>query len=139
MMLNRISGVVVAALGLLLLIWVIPAQTEPVDSGWLRPSTMPRLLAIVIALSGVFQVIFPAGQAECNPGMLLKIGFFFCLCLAALYLMGRFGFVYTAPALAMVIMALIGERRPVWLISGILIVPAVIWVLVTQVLNRPLP
>jgi putative tricarboxylic transport membrane protein len=53
--------------------------------------------------------------------------------------MSRFGFVYVAPGLALVVMLFIGERRPVWLLSGIIAAPALIWLIVEQLLERPLP
>jgi len=50
-----------------------------------------------------------------------------------------FGFVYVGPALALAIMLMIGERRPIWLVAGFVAMPALIWFLVVQVLGRALP
>ena len=52
--------------------------------------------------------------------------------------MASFGFVLVAPVLAFAIMVLIGERRPGWLVTGALVMPAMIWVFVVQILGRPL-
>ena len=56
-----------------------------------------------------------------------------------LVVMSWFGFVYVAPVLALIIMLMIGERRPFWLIAGVAAMPAAIWVLVAVVLERALP
>ena len=57
---------------------------------------------------------------------------------AGLFVMSFFGFVIVAPLLALAIMLLFGERRPLWLALGSLAMPAVIWFLVVQVLGRAL-
>lgn len=139
MTLNRIPGLVVVLSGFLLFFWIIPAHTEAIDSGWLRPATLPNASALIIIISGLFQVLAPSGKTDFDPLLLLRISMLFGLCLLALFLMKHFGFVYIAPVFAFLIMMLIGERRPIWLISGIVFVPAGIWALVTWALNRPLP
>jgi len=53
--------------------------------------------------------------------------------------MSRFGFVIVSPVLALAIMLLFGERRPIWLALGCVGMPAIIWLLVVQILERPLP
>ena len=56
-----------------------------------------------------------------------------------LFAMSRFGFAIVSPFLALAIMLIFGERRPIWLALGGLGMPAVIWLLVVQILERPLP
>ena len=55
-----------------------------------------------------------------------------------IYGMSWFGFVVVAPPLALIIMIMIVERRWYWLVSGVVGMPAIIWFLVTQVLDRNL-
>jgi putative tricarboxylic transport membrane protein len=57
----------------------------------------------------------------------------------AVYLMQRFGFFYIAPVLALAVMLFIGERRPWWLLTGVIAAPALIWLIVEKLLERPLP
>jgi putative tricarboxylic transport membrane protein len=48
-------------------------------------------------------------------------------------------FLIAAPLLVMVLMLLIGERRPLWLATGIVLVPLGIWSCIELLLNQPLP
>ena len=56
-----------------------------------------------------------------------------------LFAISRLGFVIVSPFLAFAIMLIFGERRPGWLALGCVGMPAAIWFLVVQVLERPLP
>ena len=79
MTLNRLSGLAVVVFGTLLLFWVIPVHTEPVDYGWLRPATLPNITAVVIILSGLIHVLFPAGTAEFDGASAKRAGLFFAI------------------------------------------------------------
>ena len=139
MNLNRASGLIVAIMGAILLIWIIPWQTEIVNSGWLKPTTLPRITSIIIITTGLIHFIFPAGKAEFGVAFSMRMGLFFSITIAGVYLMSLVGFIFIAPILILVIMLLIGERRPLWLISGIILLPAAIWFCVDFLLSKPLP
>jgi putative tricarboxylic transport membrane protein len=139
MTLNRISGIVAAVFGIVLFFWIIPRYTEPVDYGWLRPTTLPNITAIVIILSSIIHILFPSGKAEFDVQPAMRAGLFFVISLAGLFLMRHVGFLIAAPLLVMVLMLLIGERRPLWLCVGIALVPLGIWSSVELLLKRPLP
>ena len=139
MTLNRISGLAVIIGGAILLFWVIPHQTEAVDYGWLKPATLPKISAIIIVISGLIHFIFPTGKADFDVAFSLRVGLFFVISCIGLYLMNLIGFVLAAPILIVVIMMMIGERRPLWLVSGIILLPASIWFCVSFLLNKPLP
>lgn len=139
MTLNRISGLVVLIVGILLFYWIIPYQTETMESGWVKPTTLPRITAIIMIIAGLIHFIFPKGKVDFKVKFSLRVGLFFVISAIGLYLMDRFGFVLIAPALILVIMILIGERRPVWLISGIILLPSIIWCCVDLLLDKPLP
>ena len=139
MTLNRLSGLVVVILGAILFFWIIPDQTEIADSGWLKPATLPKITSITIILSGVIHFIFPTGKAEFDVAFSLRVGLFFVISVIGLYLMNLIGFVLAAPILILVIMIIVGERRPLWLVSGIILLPASIWFCVNLLLNKPLP
>jgi len=139
MTLNRISGLVVAVLGLILLFWIIPRHTETVDYAWLRPATLPIITAIIVIISSLVHLIFPSGKAEFDVPLALRAGLFFTISLIGLFLMHLVGFLIAAPLLVMVLMLLIGERRPFWLIAGIVLIPLAMWSSIELLLNRPLP
>jgi putative tricarboxylic transport membrane protein len=139
MILNRLSGLVVAMAGIVLLFWIIPNQTETVAFGWLKPNTLPNIVTIVIILLGLFHFILPSGKAEFDIKLALHISLFFMITMASLYFMSVVGFLIAAPIMVMIVMILIGERRPLWLVSGIVLGPAAIWAAVDLLLNRPLP
>ncbi len=139
MTLNRISGLVVAVLGLILLFWIIPRHTETVDYAWLRPATLPIITAIIVIISSLVHLIFPSGKAEFDVPLALRAILFFTISLIGLFLMHLVGFLIAAPLLVMVLMLLIGERRPFWLIAGIVLIPLAMWSSIELLLNRPLP
>lgn len=139
MTLNRMSGLVVAIMGFVLLLWIIPHQTEIADFGWLKPATLPKVTSIVIIIAGLIQFILPTGEAEFDVKLSLRVGLFFVISVIGLYLMSLIGFIIATPILLLIIMVMIKERRPFWLAAGILILPASIWFCVDFLLNKPLP
>ena len=139
MTLDRLSGLAVAGFGAVLLLWVIPGQVEPVDYGWIRPETLPNLAAGGLLLLGLLQAANGGGEA-CLPlrptvRALLYLGY----TAVAVWAMGRLGFVWVAPAMVLLLMLWIGERRPLWLGLGAAAVPAVVWGVVVGLLGRTLP
>jgi len=138
MTLNRISGLVVAVFGIILLFWIIPRHTEPVDYGWLRPATLPNVTAIVVIISSIIHILFPSGKAEFDGQLAMRAGLFFMISLAGLFLMHHAGFLIAAPLLVTVLMLLVGERRPLWLATGIVLVPLGIWSAIELLLKRSL-
>jgi putative tricarboxylic transport membrane protein len=136
---NRLSGLFFTLTGILLLIWFIPHHTETADFGWLKPATLPKILATLMVLTGLLQTVYPTGKTELNGPLILRFTLIFALCLSALLLMKYIGFIFVAPILACVVMFLIGERRPLWLFIGILLSPVSLWAVVTLLLERPLP
>ena len=119
MTLDRISGLVLAVFGAILLFWIIPRHTETVDYGWLRPATLPIITAVVVIISSIVHSLFPTGKAEFDVPQALRAGLIFVISLIGLYVMHIAGFLVAAPLLVMVLMLLIGERRPLWLFAGI--------------------
>jgi putative tricarboxylic transport membrane protein len=139
MILNRISGLVFAVLGAVLLFWIIPQHTETVDYAWLRPATLPIITAVIVIISSIVHLIFPSGKAEFDAPLALRAGLYFVISLIGLFLMYFTGFLIAAPLMVMAIMLLTGERRPLWLIAGIVLIPLAMWSSVVLLLNRPLP
>jgi len=136
---NRISGIVVAVFGLVLLFWIIPRHTEAVYQGWLRPETLPIITAVVAIITSIIHIIFPTGKVDFDVKRAMRAGLFFVVSLLALYLMHVVGFLLSAPLMILVLMLMIGERRPLWLITGIVILPLAMWSTIELLLGRPLP
>ncbi len=136
---NRLSGLVVFLLGLAIIFILIPVATETVDYGWLRPATLPTIAASVISAAGLLHLLFPQGRIELNVASVLRAVLFLMIAVAGLWGMSHFGFTIAAPLMMLVIMLIIGERRWPWLLTGVVLLPAFIWLCIDFLLNRPLP
>lgn len=139
MVTDRILGLVVVAFALLLYLVIVPWQVETVEYGWLKPRTLPRIVAVVLGLCGVALMLRPSGDA--SPGLLhwSRAALFAAVLVAGLWGMRLVGFVYVAPVMALALMWLAHERRWLWLGLGAVAMPALIWVVVALLLGRPLP
>lgn len=136
---DRISGLFFMALGLAMYFWVNPTYIETVEGGNLSPDTLPNIISLILALAGACVAIKPTNYQLRNPALMAKTGLYVALLVGGIWAMSWFGFEYVAPVLALAIMWLIGERRPLWLGLGVVVMPAIIWLLVTQLLGRALP
>ncbi|MES0827383.1 tripartite tricarboxylate transporter TctB family protein [Ruegeria sp. SCP11] len=136
---DRASGLFFLFFGLALYWFIIPTFVEQVEGGWVHPDTVPNAVAIVLSLCGALLILRPTKHHTQEASEFVRAGLYFGLLMVALVLLGRFGFVYIAPIIALVIMLLIGERRPFWLVCGVVGMPGAIWFLVVQVLDRALP
>lgn len=136
---NRISGLLVALAGLLLWLVVIPANTETVGSGWIRPETLPLACAAALVVLGLLQAIPRGKPIEVSGADVLRAALFAALAFLAVWAMAAGGFRLAAPVFALALMLLVGERRPVWLAIGAIGVPAAIWLTAVPLLDRTLP
>lgn len=142
---DRLSGVFFLLFGLAMYFLVIPNYVEITDEGNLAPNTLPNWISIIITLCGAAlilkptQLLKPTQHETQNLQAFLITGAYVAILVAGIYAMSLFGFVYIAPVLALAIMVMIGERRPLWLIAGAVAMPAIIWFFVIHVLGRVLP
>ncbi|MCF3594539.1 tripartite tricarboxylate transporter TctB family protein [Rhodobacteraceae bacterium LMO-12] len=136
---DRILGLVVVVFAVLLYFVIVPWQVETVDYGWLKPRTLPRIVAVILGVCGVALILRPSGDA--SPGLLHwnRAALFAGVLIGALWVMSFVGFVYTAPVMALALMWLAHERRWYWLLFGVAGMPALIWFVVAILLERPLP
>ncbi len=135
---DRIAGLIVATLGLVLVFAVFPIGIEDIDDGSIRPDTLPNAIAGFLVVCGILLALQPGEQAARNPRESMMVLLYIAVMALGLFAMSRFGFVIVSPLLALAIMLLFGERRPIWLALGCVGMPAVIWLLVVQILERPL-
>lgn len=136
---DRWSGVFFILVGLLLNFVIIPGQTEQVGYGWTQPDTLPKAMAVAIMFGGFLTVLKPVDTGVMQPRTMLRTVMFATIIAAGIVITNRFGFVMTAPFIALAVMLAAYERRLVWLISACLLVPAALWVTVMILLERPLP
>lgn len=136
---DRLTGAFFLLFGLAMVSFVIPEYVENAEGGNLSPRTMPTVVAWIIAVCGGALVIKPTTHQAPDLRFFAKAFAYVVVLAAAIYAMSLVGFLYVAPVLALVIMLMIGERRPVWLGIGVVLMPALIWFLVTQLLERGLP
>ncbi len=137
---DRISGALVMAFALGLWVFVIPDQVDAADYGWMRPRTLPQILAVTLLVLGALLVLLPSRDRDATaagPAVPVAIGA--GLAGGGVLAMGLWGFALAAPALALAAAVFAGERRWPWLLATGIAVPAAIWALVTVFLGRPLP
>lgn len=136
---DRVAGFCSIFFGLVLLFWLTPFATETVDYGWMRPKTLPDILAWILIFAGSALVGVPSEPAGTNFLLFGKAVTYFVLIVLGLFAIAHFGYLLVAPLLALAIMLLLGERRWFWLFTGAVLVPAAIWLFIEILLSRPLP
>lgn len=137
--LNRLSGLFFVLFGALLYFVVIPYDTEIVDYGWVRPQTVPNAMAWLIAIAGMVQLVRPSGNTSPDIAKVFPAGLHIIILAAGVFAISHFGFRLVSPVLALIIMLVVGERRPLWLGLGVIGIPVLIWIVVAVLLGRPLP
>jgi putative tricarboxylic transport membrane protein len=136
---DRGTGAFFVVFGALLYFAIIPTQVDMTGDSWVLPATIPNAMAVIMAVCGALLMLKPTNQRGHNTTDLMFAVMYFVLLALGLFAMSKFGFVYTGPFIALIIMLLIGERRPFWLGLGVIALPVAIWVLVAQILERSLP
>ena len=136
---DRVSGAFFLLFGLAAYFLVIPAYVEQAEGGNIAPDTLPNAVAIVIAACGFLLVVRPTPQRLPDWRYFAVTGAYVLVLAVAIYAMSWVGFIYVAPCLALAVMVMLGERRPLWLAFGAAGMPALIWVFVTIILDRALP
>ena len=135
---DRLSGAFFLLAGLALVFLVIPAFVDDVQDGNIAPATLPVLLSWVIAGGGAWLVVKPSGFRAPPHRQMVRAGLVVGILAGAVGLMSVIGFMLVSPVLALVLMLIGGERRPLWLVAGALVMPALIWFCVAFLLGRVL-
>lgn len=136
---ERLYGVASALFGLALLLWIIPAQTQDIGSGMLSPASFPKIAASVILISGLGLAAFSAPPSYLRLAAFLRVTGIVALTGAAIQAMLWWGYLLAAPVLTFALMWICGERRRLWLITGALLCPLIIWAIFVPGLGRVLP
>lgn len=125
--------------GLALLFWLIPAHTETVDYGWMKPDTLPRACAWGLLGFGLIQALWPRGSVDIDRHEVVLVAVLAVLSGGAIWAMGQVGFLFVAPVFAAILVALIREQRWPWIVAAVAGAPALTWLVVSVLLSRPLP
>lgn len=137
-MTDRLTGVAVILFGAALYFLITPSATETVGYGWLRPNTVPNVMAVIMILAGtILALAIPQDQHIDFPKMARAAGFLLVIAIG-LWAMVQWRYLFVAPVLALVLMLLVGERRWPWLMVGAAVLPVTISFLIEYVLERPL-
>jgi len=137
---DRIAGAVLVAFALAMWLLVIPDQVDAVDYGWMRPQTLPGIATAVMGLLGLWLALAPSRRPmRVDPAQIARLAALLALVAAALWVMARVGFLWVAPALAVALVLLLGERRWPYLLGAAVGAPAAIWLVVVPLLQRSLP
>jgi putative tricarboxylic transport membrane protein len=136
---DRWLGLFFVGFGVLLYAVIVPWQADAVGYGFLRPRTLPRIAAVALGLCGLVLILRPPGDARPSAFRWGRAGLFAGVLAAGLFAMSYLGFLWVAPPMALAIMLLAHERRPLWLFLGAAGMPALIWLAVAVGLDRPLP
>ncbi|WP_027834770.1 tripartite tricarboxylate transporter TctB family protein [Maritalea myrionectae] len=137
-MTDRLTGIAVILFGAALFFLITPAATETVGYGWLRPNTVPNVMAVIMILAGTTLAISTPQEQQIDfPKMARAAGFLLVISIG-LWAMAQWRYVFVAPMLALVLMVLVGERRWPWLLVGAVVLPVTISFLIEYVLERPL-
>ena len=136
---DRLSGLFFLFLGIALYVAIIPAHVEPSQGGSIAPNTVPNFVAIVLSICGFLLAVKPTDYETQSPKYFGLALLYIVTISLGLYAISLFGFLIVAPILALVLMLLMGERRPLWLVAGTVGTPFTIWLFVAQFLDRSLP
>ena len=139
MLVNRLSASFFIFLGLAFIYFIFPIEIEKLDYGWVRPQTLPNICAFLLIIFGIVQFIFPKGKVVLEFEQILWSGVFVLAAFIAVFGFHYLGFIYTAPIFALSIMFLLGEKRILWLLLGVFLIPFLILLIVEQLLGRLLP
>lgn len=138
---ERILGLFSVFFGALLLAFLIPTYVsgDATDIG--DPTLFPRIAGWLFVFLGGLQVIFAAPSKETLPSKreISRLILFMGAMLIGTALLPIVGFIPYAMGLMAVVLVLVFERRPLWILLTVIFVPIGTWLLFEQVLQRPLP
>ncbi|PCI05133.1 MAG: hypothetical protein COB78_00485 [Hyphomicrobiales bacterium] len=139
MNIERILGGGAAIFGAFLLLYLIPNFVTDSD-GMMSPTLFPSIAAWMFILFGSIQAItsseplkLPSAREFIRSGMIALI------VLAAILAMEWLGFLIVATAFMAILTMFMYERRPIWLVATIIVMPICVWLVFELLLRRPLP
>ena len=142
----------ILALGVSLLLWIIPAQVNDTGSFGLPPSLAPRSLAWIMIICGLVLVLQNLKLVISERGVKFGEVLFLGACLAAaavmlllMYYLGEqfdrpnAGFLLAAP-LGLIVLTYLHSNAPLWAyIFNAIVAPALVFIVFWWGLELPLP
>lgn len=142
---NILIGILAMVFGMVMIVWVIPAQTVPalfasVPSGFYANIGCGLMIAsgAALAISGVF-----AGREHIDMALARRQFTVFAMALVLLsvvtLLMPHIGFIPAGILACLMILLLMQVREPIRLVAICAATPVSVWAFFEHVLTRPLP
>lgn len=137
---DRIAGLVIAAVGAWLLTYGIEAGVEGTDLTFPGPLLFPQLAAWIFIIGGVIQAI-RAKQGRELPSRreVFRYIMVSALIVVMALLMNNFGYIVGGVGLLAVLMFVVYEKRWLWISVAVVAVPVGIWAFFVLLLRRVLP
>lgn len=139
---ERLASLAVLLAALAFVLVIVPAGTETVSYGAMSPDSFPRALGWVVVVLAAVQIVNPfERRSDQIPDRVSLLRALIAMAFTALcaWLIPVLGFLPASMLLAVGACLIVHERRwPVIAAAG-LVMPVVIWVTVTMLLERPLP
>lgn len=141
---NFLTGILAAALGAAMILWIIPAQTVPaifasVPSGFYPTFTSGMLVASGLTLGVSGLIAAPDATDPLPKGFAFRLALAFVLLVGALYLAPVVGFLPVGALICLIVLILMGERRWLHISLICLIAPVAVWSAFELLMGRPLP
>lgn len=138
-----VAYAVLALFGFVLLVWIIPANTE--DAGYgLSPALLPNVLATLILLLSL--ILLWQTWRSCNieaptilPRHMLRLAAFSVILFGAFPLMECIGFFPGAVVTLLLLQLMCGQKSIPWLVGVSLGLSGVVWAAMVYVMQVPLP
>lgn len=139
MLSERLIGGGAILLGAFLLFYLIPDQVVSMQ-GAVDPSLFPRVAAWLFVGLGIVQLLTKTQTTMgVDRAQFLRVCF---LCLVALFciiLMPIVGYLAASVGLMIVVCSVMFEKRWLWLVTSVVVVPVCVWLAFEILLRRPLP
>lgn len=143
---NVITGLLAVTLGMVTIIWLVPAQTIPaifasVPSGFYPNFTSGMLVAsgAALALSGFFVTAEDDDNSPSATKTIVNVIAALFLLTCAMFAVPYLGFIPAGIGICLVTLLIMRESRKIQLAAISIIVPVLIWLLFELLLGRPLP
>lgn len=144
---NALLGLALAVLGLIGVVWLVPAQVEQIQGFGLPSYTYPRLILGLLTFTGAMMAVESRGRRTAQPvegepitpAVMKSVGGM--VLMVALFALGMLlvGFFIATAAFMLGCLWIFDERSPVVLISLSLLVPLGIYAIFTGALKLVLP
>lgn len=143
---KTIFGVLLSVSSILLIFWVIPAQTTTSEYTSLQPAVYSLIPAWGLLIVGVLATLQGLRSAPNVDDIqlpvvpyLLRASILAMACLVFIVLVERIGFLVMSPVLIALAAVAQGARNPISIAGVSVAVPLTIWLIFDLMLNRPLP